>query len=607
VQIQIETILHNQTLLITNFCLASIIFTLSLSLKPNLDNSKITKYIRNAFIISLIPLTIFIDQQTESNSCFSSTFNIISFNLLLGFEADIYCLMFFSVSLYITWSIIQFSIWYIHEPNNSLFFKYLTIFLISILFFLSANNLLQLIIGWEGIGIISFLLINWWHNRLEANSAAIQAIIYNRIGDTGLIIFIIWATLFSNSWNIKQIFVLQNNTILWLPLLGIILAAVGKSAQFLLHPWLLSAIEGPTPVSALLHSSTIVVSGVFLLIRFYPILKDSQILISLILCLGAITTLFSALCASSQNDIKKIIAFSTTSQLGLIIVTIGINQPQLAFLHISTHAFFKALLFLCSASIIHTINNEQDIRKIGTLYSILPFTSSCTIISSLALIGIPFISGFYSKDLILETLNISYINAWALSSTILATALTTIYSTRIILFSLTLTPNINTLISIKKNKNLFSPLIRLSLGSIIFGLIITIFFLPEKQPNFSISLNNKILPIILLIISSSLTLFYINNLKSLILPSFVFTSISGYFPTIFHRSFSHTIFSFSKNISSSLMDNLWYELLGPKLISNNISKSSSNFNKLSQGIINNYISIFILMLLVSLLSSILLP
>nr|NP_127474.1 NADH dehydrogenase subunit 5 [Eptatretus burgeri]CAC42112.1 NADH dehydrogenase subunit 5 [Eptatretus burgeri] len=594
---------HNQTLLITNFCLALIIFTLSLSLKPDSNNLKITKYMRNAFIISLIPLIIFIDQQTESNSCFSSTFNMMSFNLLLGFEADMYCLTFFSVSLYITWSIMQFSIWYMHEPNNSLFFKYLTIFLISMLLFLSANNLLQLIIGWEGMGIMSFLLINWWHNRLEANSAAMQAIIYNRIGDTGLIIFMIWATLFSNSWNMKQIFILQNNTTLWLPLLGIILAAVGKSAQFLLHPWLLSAMEGPTPVSALLHSSTMVVSGVFLLIRFYPMMKNSQTLISLILCLGAMTTLFSALCASSQNDIKKIIAFSTTSQLGLMMVTIGINQPQLAFLHMSTHAFFKALLFLCSASIIHTMNNEQDIRKMGTLYSILPFTSSCTIISSLALMGMPFMSGFYSKDLILETMNMSYINAWALSSTILATALTTIYSTRMILLTLTLHPNMNTLISIKKNKNLFAPLIRLSLGSIIFGLIITMFFLPEKQPNFSINFNNKIMPMMLLIVSSSLTLFYINNLKSMILPSFMFTSMSGYFPTIFHRSFTHTIFSFSKNMSSSLMDNLWYELLGPKLISSNISKSSSNFNNLSQGMINNYISIFILMLLVSLISS----
>nr|WNH24132.1 NADH dehydrogenase subunit 5 [Eptatretus carlhubbsi] len=597
---------HNQTFLITNFCLMLIIFTLSLSLKPNSDNFKITKYMRNAFMISLLPLTIFIDQQMESNSCFSSTFNMMSFNLLLGFEADMYCLVFFSVSLYITWSIMQFSIWYMHEPNNSLFFKYLTIFLISMLFFLSANNLLQLIIGWEGMGIMSFLLINWWHNRLEANSAAMQAIIYNRIGDTGLIIFMIWATLFSNSWNMKQIFILQNNATLWLPLLGIILAAVGKSAQFILHPWLLSAMEGPTPVSALLHSSTMVVSGVFLLIRFYPMIKNSQVLISLILCLGAMTTLFAALCASSQNDIKKIIAFSTTSQLGLMMVTIGMNQPQLAFLHMSTHAFFKALLFLCSASIIHTMNNEQDIRKMGTLYAIIPFTSSCTMISSLALMGMPFMSGFYSKDLILETLNMSYINAWALSSTILATALTTIYSTRMILLSLTFSPNMNTLISFKKNKNLFSPLMRLSFGSIIFGLIITMFLIPEKQPNFSISMNSKILPMILLIISSSLTLFYINNLKSLILPSFMFTSMSGYFPTIFHRSFSHTIFSFSKNMSSSLMDNLWHELLGPKLISNNILFYSSDFNKLSQGMINNYISIFIIMLLISLITSTLL-
>nr|NP_073283.1 NADH dehydrogenase subunit 5 [Myxine glutinosa]Q9G2W8.1 RecName: Full=NADH-ubiquinone oxidoreductase chain 5; AltName: Full=NADH dehydrogenase subunit 5 [Myxine glutinosa]CAC20659.1 NADH dehydrogenase subunit 5 [Myxine glutinosa] len=595
---------YNITSLMTNFCLITTILSLTLSFKQNSDNNKITKYMRNAFIISLLPLIIYIDQQMDSSSSFTSTFNMISFNLLLGFEADMYCLTFFSIALYITWSIMQFSLWYMHEHNNTLFFKYLTMFLISMLFFLSANNLLQLILGWEGMGIMSFLLINWWHNRLEANSAAMQAIIYNRIGDTGLIIFMIWSALFTNSWNMKQIFILQNNSMdLWLPLLGIVLAATGKSAQFMLHPWLLSAMEGPTPVSALLHSSTMVVSGVFLLIRFYPMIKNSQMIISIILCLGAMTTLFAALCASSQTDIKKIIAFSTTSQLGLMTVTIGINQPQLAFLHMSTHAFFKALLFLCSASIIHTINNEQDIRKMGSLHLILPFTSSCTLISSLALMGMPYLSGFYSKDIILETLNMSYVNAWALLSTMLATALTSIYSTRLILLSMAMTPNINTLIFLKKDKNLFSPLIRLTLGSIIFGFIISTFFLPEKQPNFSIPFNSKILPTIMLILVSSLTLYFMNNHKFSHMPPLFFPSMSGYFPAIFHRLFSYYFLLFPKKVSSSLLDILWYETLGPKSISHNLSSSSSLFNKLSQGTINNYITIFVITILSSLLTS----
>ena len=374
-----------------------------------------------------------------------------------------------------------------HDPHQTRFFAYLSFFTFAMLILVTSNNFLQLFFGWEGVGLASYLLIGFWYKKDSANSAAMKAFVVNRVGDFGFLIGLAILFYYAGSLNFDVIFSLNEQlslstfsifskefNVLNTACFFLFMGAMGKSAQLFLHTWLPDAMEGPTPVSALIHAATMVTAGIFLVARCSPLFEMSPSILSFITIIGASTAFFAATVALVQNDIKRIVAYSTCSQLGYMFVALGSGAYQIAIFHLFTHAFFKALLFLGSGSVIHAVSDEQDIRKMGGLYKLIPFTWVVMLIGTLGLTGAPLMSGYYSKDGIIEAAFVSQTegNLYAFYLLVLSALLTSFYSWRLIFLTFNGKSNISTEIFSKIHESpkvMLFPLFILSIFTIFSG------------------------------------------------------------------------------------------------------------------------------------------
>ena len=399
-------------------------------------------------IISCYYLYLFISGSEALNFIIFNWISSGSLNLNWSIYIDALTAVMLVVVTVVSFLVHVYSIGYMsHDPDKPRFMGYLSLFTFAMLMLITSDNFLQLFFGWEGVGLASYLLIGFWFKKSSANAAAIKAFVVNRVGDFGLAIGIFLIYKYTGSLNFSEVFQsipslvdkrinfigIEGNIITFICVF-LFIGAMGKSAQLFLHTWLPDAMEGPTPVSALIHAATMVTAGVFLVVRCSPIYEYSAISQSLIITVGASTAFFAATIGLVQNDIKKIIAYSTCSQLGYMFFAAGIGAYHIAIFHLFTHAFFKALLFLCAGSVIHSLHEEQDIRKMGGIYKKIPYTYAFMVIGTLAITGFPFLSGFYSKDAILEAAFFSSnsMGSYATIIGVITAILTSIYSWRLI-------------------------------------------------------------------------------------------------------------------------------------------------------------------------------
>jgi NADH-ubiquinone oxidoreductase chain 5 len=514
------------------------------------------------------------------------------------------------------------------DPHNQRFFSYLSMFTFFMLVLVTGDNYLLMFVGWEGIGISSYLLINFWYTRIQANKSAIKALTVNRVGDMFLSVgFFVILFVFGNL-DYSTVFSLSpfvNESAITLIGILLLLAAMGKSAQLGLHTWLPDAMEGPTPVSALIHAATLVTAGVYLLLRSSPLIEYSSTVLLVITWVGALTAFFAASTGLLQNDLKRVIAYSTCSQMGYLFMACGLSQYNVALFHLVNHAFFKALLFLAAGAVLHATYDQQDQRRLGGLLGFLPFTYTCILIGSLSLMAIPWLTGFYSKDLILEVAYAHYQFSGQIAYWLgtISAGLTAFYSLRLISLTFLTYPNASKSVYLNTHDAptiVMVPLTILSILAIFFGylgkdlfvgmgsdfLSTSLFTHPDHitliEAEFGLPLLAKLLPAIVTLFGAGLSLYLYHvasqftiQLTSTDLGRTVYKFFNGkyYFDVIYN----HYIINGSLRLGytlSKVLDRGIIELVGPYGFSTGLTSSSRDIAKLDTGSLTSYALYFML-------------
>jgi len=578
-------------------------------------------------ITTIFSILAFIEVGLNSNPVSIELFRWVdseSLNVLWSFNFDSLTVSMLIPVLIVSCLVHIYSIGYMsHDPHNQRFFSYLSLFTFMMIILVTSDNYLLMFVGWEGVGVCSYLLVSFWYTRIAANQSSISALLTNRVGDCFLTIGM-FATLWSfGNIDYSTVFsiapIISSNII---TIIGIclLIGAMAKSSQIGLHVWLPMAMEGPTPVSALIHAATMVTAGVYLLMRSSPLIEYSDTVLLLSLWTGAITTVFSSLIGLYQQDIKKVIAYSTMSQLGMMVIAIGLSSYNLALFHLVNHAFYKGLLFLGAGAVIHAVADNQDFRKYGGLKQFLPLTYSVMLIASLSLVAFPFMTGFYSKDFILESAYgqffFSSIVVYFIST--IGAMFTTLYSVKVLYLTFLANPN-GPLINYKHahEDDIFMniPLIILAIFSVFFGYITkdifiglgSNFFIDNSlfthplheimiNTEFAVPILFKIIPLIftisLSLISIILLEFGAKMLNHFNISRFgynIYGLLSQRFLIeLFYNKYVTDLILKLGGQTTKVIDKGSIELIGPYGLEKGLVALSSNIAKLDTGVITSY-------------------